>query len=448
MKKKIKYMGVIFLIGTIFLYFSCKDGNRARNKSAAELSPEEHTGETAEHEKDKSRAEKISKPALKKKIMYRSTMNPNEISDKPGKDSMGMEMVLFEVEEAEISEVSGRVQVRISPERQQTIGVKTEVVKFQPFHKVLRTVGRVDYVEPNMAFVNIKFDGWVEKLYVDSTGRMVKEGDPLLDIYSPELVAAQQEYLLAIKAKKSLEKAGTYDSGSSMLKSAQEKLKLWDIQEKQIEELEQTGEAKKILSIYSPSKGFVIEKNVLQGQKIMSGENLYKIADLSKVWIYGEIYEYELPFIKAGQMVKISLSYYPGESFKGKITYIYPYLSAETRTNRIRIEVDNSRFKLKPEMYANLEIQVDYGSRLVIPADAVLDAGERKIAFVDKGDGYLEPREIKVGVRGDNVYEVLEGIVEGEKVVTSANFLIDSESSLKAALKQMVKGSPGGHEHD
>jgi len=481
MKKKIRYIGFLILSGAIFLYFSCKGGNRTQNKLASDSSHKAHAGDILDQDRDKLKAqkqifqcpmhpnytsdkpgecpicgmdlvpvEKEEKPTPKKKIMYRSTMNPNEISDKPGKDSMGMEMVPFEVEEIGTPEVSGRIQVRISPERQQMIGIKSEIVKLRPFHKLLRTVGRVDYVEPNMVLVNIKFDGWVEKLYVNSTGMMIKKGEPLLDIYSPELVSAQKEYLLALKADKSFEKNSGLDSGSlsSILKSAKEKLRLWDIQEGEIKKLELTGEVKKILTLYSPGSGFVIEKNVLQGQKIMSGENLYKIADLRKVWIYGEVYEYELPFVKAGQEVIISLPYYPSESFKGKITYIYPYLNAETRTNRIRIEVENPDFKLKPEMYANLEIHIDYGQKLAIPADAVLDAGEKKIAFVDKGDGYLEPREIKLGVKGEDLLEVLEGVIEGERVVTSANFLIDSESSLKAALKQMTKGTPGGHEHD
>jgi len=388
-------------------------------------------------------------PAPKKKILYKSTMNPNEISDKPGKDSMGMEMVPFEVEEGvPTAEVAGRISVKISPERQQMIGVKSEVVKYQSLRRMLNIVGRVDYVEPNVVFVNLKFEGWVEKLYVDSTGKMVKKGEPLLDIYSPDLVSSQQEYLLAMKARKSLETEKSAESGLTMIKSAREKLRLWGITDKQIEDLEKTGEVKIVLTIYAPGSGFVIEKNVLRGQKIMAGENLYKIADLSKVWILGEIYEYELPFIKIGQEATISLAYLPGKPFAGKITYIYPFLNPETRTNKIRIEVANPGFQLKPEMYANLEIQVDYGTKLTVPESAVLNAGDKKIAFVDKGDGYLEPREIKVGVKGEDVYEVLEGLSEGEKVVTSAGFLVDSESSLKAALSQMIKGASGDHKHD
>lgn len=280
------------------------------------------------------------------------------------------------------------------------------------------------------------------KLYVDSTGRAVRKGEPLLDIYSPELVSAQQEYLIALKAGKTLGDAST------ILRSAREKLRFWGVTDSQVEDLGGTGQFKKTVTVYSPGSGIVIEKNVVQGQKIMAGENLFKIADLSRVWILGEVYEYELPFIKTGQEAKISLSYYPGESFAGKIIYIYPYLKPETRTNQVRIEVANPGLKFKPEMFVNLEIHNDYGTRLTVPADAVLDAGDTKFVFVAKGNGYFEPREVKLGVRGEDVYEVLGGLSEGENVVTSANFLIDSESSLKAALSRLTKAAAGEQKHD
>jgi len=282
----------------------------------------------------------------------------------------------------------------------------------------------------------------VEKLFVNSTGRAVRKGEPLFDIYSPELVSAQQEYLIALKAE------ATLGDAASILKSAREKLRLWDITDSQVEELGRTGEFKKTVTVYSPGSGVVIEKDVVQGQKIMAGENLFKIADLSRVWILGEVFEYELPFVQTGQEVRVSLSYYPGESFRGKIIYIYPYLSPETRTNQVRVELNNPGLKFKPEMFANLEIQVDYGTRLTVPADAVLDAGDTKIVFVAKGEGYFEPREVKLGVRGEDVYEVLGGLSDGENVVTSANFLIDSESSLKAALSRMTKTAAGEPKHD
>lgn len=459
---------ILFLGGILLASFSCSQGERTEAPQA----PSSLGGKTASVEKKalytcpmhpayisdkpgdcpicgmklvplKEEEPSAEKSAPPKKTMYKSTMMPNEVSDKPGKDSMGMDMVPFEVEESgAVTEVGGRIQVKISPDRQQLIGIKTAPVRSQPLHKLIKAVGRVDYAEPNISVVNLKFDGWVERLYVNSTGRAIRKGEPLFDIYSPELVATQQEYLIAVKAGTVL------DDASSILRSAREKLKLWDILDSEIEELERTGQAKKTVTIHSRGSGIVIEKNVVQGQKIMSGENLFKIADLSRVWILGDIYEYELPFIKTGQEARISLSYYPGESFAGKITYIYPYLKPETRTNQVRIEAENPGLKLKPEMFAGLEIHVDYGTRLTVPSDAVLDAGDTKIVFVAKGDGYFEPREVKLGVRGEDLYEVLGGVSEGENVVTSANFLIDSESSLKAALNRMTRTAAEERKHD
>ena len=433
MKTKIRIAVLCLTAAAIVLYVACKgsDGTAPAAGSAGRIHDQAEKAKTEEP------------PAPKKKVMYRSTMNPGEVSDKPGKDSMGMDMVPFEVEESgAVTEVGGRIQVKISPERQQLIGIKTAVVRSQPIHKLIKAVGRVDYAEPNISIVNLKFDGWVEKLFVNSTGRAVRKGEPLFDIYSPELVSAQQEYLIALKAGAALGDATT------LLKSAREKLRLWDVTDSQVEELERSGQFKKTVTVYAPGSGIVTEKNVLQGQKIMAGENLFKIADLSRVWILGEIYEYELPFIKTGQEVKISLSYYTGESFAGKIIYIYPYLKPETRTNQVRIEVANPGLKLKPEMFASLAIHVDYGTKLTVPTDAVLDAGDTKIVFVAKGDGYFEPREVKLGVRGQDMYEVLGGVIDGENVVTSANFLIDSESSLKAALSRMTQTAAGAHKHD
>jgi Cu(I)/Ag(I) efflux system membrane fusion protein len=378
----------------------------------------------------------------KKKIMYRSTMIPGEVSEKPGKDSMGMEMVPYEVEETAPA-VSGRVAVRISPERQQLIGVRTTVLKFQPITRTIRAVGRVAYAEPRVKLISLKFDGWIERLYVDRSGMLVRKGQPLFDIYSPDLVAAEQEYLLAVRARNTLGEAG-----ESVLKSARERLRLWDIGDKEVEALERTGEVRRTLSLFSPDSGFVVEKRVLEGQRITAGEELFKIADLSRVWVLGDVYEYELPFIKNGQDVAMTLTSFPGREFRGTIAFIYPYLNPATRTNTIRVDVANPGFMLKPEMYANLSIREDLGRRLAVPADAIISSGQETFAFVDKGGGYLEPRRVKLGVKGTDVYEVLSGLAEGERVVTSANFLIDSESSLKAALEQMTRGSAGDGRRD
>ena len=337
-----------------------------------------------------------------------------------------------------MSMVEGLSTVRITPQKQQMMGVKTAFVQKKPFCKTIRIVGKIDYAEPNIVQVYAKFEGWVDKLYVDFTGKLIQKGQPLLEVYSPDLVSTQREYLLALSFQKMMENARDSSFRSSLLLNAtRQRLKFWDITDQQIEELERTKKIKKSLILNSPANGFVATKNVFEGKKLSLGESLYTIADISKVWILGEVYESDLSFVKVGQEVKINLSYYPSETFKGKIIFIYPYLDAKTRTNKIRIELENPDFRIKPEMYANLYINADYGLKLIIPKEAVLDSGKKKIVFIAKSDGYFEPREVKLGLESDEGYEVKEGIVEGEKVASSAVFLIDSESNLKAAISQM-----------
>jgi Cu(I)/Ag(I) efflux system membrane fusion protein len=335
--------------------------------------------------------------------------------------------------------------VQISPERQQLIGVKIGVVEMKPLEKVIRTVGRVDYDEKRIVTVSIKIGGWIEDLYVDFTGRFVRQGEPLLTIYSPELVSTQEEYLIALRAKKDLIKSPFPEvagSGNSLAESAKRRLKLWDISDDQIKTLEESGQAKKTLTLYSPFSGFVLEKSAYKGMNVMPGMALYKLADLSVVWLYADIYEYELPFIRLGQQASIQLSYIPGETFSGRAIYIYPSLNPETRTAKVRFEIPNSHERLKPEMYANVEIKVRLGQKLAVPEGAIIDTGIRQLAIVDKGSGYFEPREVKVGSKVEGYYEVIKGLKAGERVVTSANFLIDSESKLKEAVGGMA-GMPG-----
>lgn len=334
--------------------------------------------------------------------------------------------------------------VQISPERQQLIGVKIGKVEMRPLEKIIRTVGRVDYDERKVVTVSPKIGGWIEDLYVDFTGRFVRQGEPLLTIYSPELVSTQEEYLIALRAKKDLVKSPFPEvaaSGNSLAESAKRRLKLWDISDDQIKALEESGQAKKTLTLYSPFSGFVLEKMAFKGMSLMPGMALFKLADLSTVWLYADIYEYELPFIRLGQQAAIQLSYLQGEIFTGKTIYIYPSLDPNTRTARVRFEFPNPDGKLKPEMYGNVEIKVHLGQRLVVAEGAIIDTGLRQMAIVDKGDGYFEPREVKVGAKVDHYYEILKGLKAGERVVTSANFLIDSESRFKEAV-----GAPG-HAH-
>jgi len=338
--------------------------------------------------------------------------------------------------------------VQISPERQQLIGVKIGTVKMRLLEKVIRTVGRVDYDEKRIVTVSPKIGGWIEDLYVDFTGRFVSRGEPLLTIYSPELVSTQEEYLIALRAKKDLAKSSFPEvagSGNSLAESAKRRLKLWDISDDQIKALEESGQVKKTLVLHSPFSGFVLEKAAYKGMNVMPGIALYKLADLSVVWLIADIYEYEIPFIRLGQQASIQFSYLPGEIFTGKAIYISPLLDPNTRTAKVRFEFSNLHGKLKPEMFANVEMKIQVGQKLAVPEEAVIDTGLRQIAIVDKGSGYFEPREIKVGAKVENYYEVIKGLKAGERVVTSANFLIDSESKLKEALGGMAGMEHGGH---
>lgn len=330
--------------------------------------------------------------------------------------------------------------VEIPLDKQQLIGVKTAEAAMKPMQKTIRTVGRIEYDERKLVTINTKFEGWIEKLYVDYTGRYVKKGEPLADIYSPELVATQQELLSALKwAKHNAERSTQYaelnnmfsEDAEKIVDSARQRLNLWDITDEQIKKIEETGKPIKTLTVFSPISGYVIQKMALQGMRVMPGEKLFDIADLSTVWVISDIYEFDLPLIKVGQTAKISLSYFPGKDFSSAIDYIYPALAGETRTARVRFTIPNSSAQLKPQMFTNVEIKVDMGKRLAIPNDAVIDTGTRQIVYVDKGEGNFEPREVILGLKADGVTEVISGLEAGEKVASSATFLIDSEAQLK-----------------
>lgn len=376
-------------------------------------------------------------PGAHKKIVYRSTMNPNEMSDRPGKDSMGMDMVPEEIDApvAGNAAVDGRVAVKVSAQKRQLIGVRTAPVEKEPFIRTIRAVGRVTYDESRLRTVFTKVSGWVERLYANTTGQLVKEGEPLLSIYSPDLVSSAQEYLLALRGRDQLagsEMAG--DSGDRLVESARRRLLLFGLTPQQISALPKTGEAPTTMTLQAPISGNIIARYVTQGDRIEPGTKLLDIAELSRVWVLAEIYEYELPFVRLDQVATMTLSYLPGRTFEGRITFIYPTLSEATRTVKVRLEFPNPDFILKPEMYAQVEIRSDLGERLSIPESAVISTGTREIAFVDRGEGYFEPRELKLGIRLADRFEVLAGVTAGERVLTSGNFLVDSEAKLKAAL--------------
>ena len=361
-------------------------------------------------------------------------------------DMSGLTVESLKKQGVKMTEISGDA-VFVSPERQQISGIRFGQVSVQNMEKVILTVGKLEFDEKKIATVSPKIGGWVEDLYVDYTGKMVRKGQPLLSIYSPDLVSAQEEFLLALKIKKiyTAQPSAEWSSqGESLLQSARKRLLLWDISPKQVENLEKTGEIKKNLVLYSPVDGFVMEKMVFKGMGIMPGTSLYKIGDLSSVWVIADIYEYELPFVQVGQKALITLAYYPGESFEGTATYIYPSVDPKTRTAKVRFDLPNPEFRLKPEMWANVELKIPLGRKLAVPEDAVMDTGEMQMAFVDRGQGYFEPRHIQVGSKVKGYYEVLSGLRDGEKVVTSANFLIDSESRLSGAMGGMAGM---GHQH-
>jgi Cu(I)/Ag(I) efflux system membrane fusion protein len=336
--------------------------------------------------------------------------------------------------------------VMVSPERQQLIGLKTGTVEYRSLERTIRTVGVVEFDERRLADVNVKIEGWIESLLVNFTGERVKKGQPLLTIYSPDLVSTQEEYVLALRAKETLAKSRFTDiasGGESLVEAARRRLQFWDISDEEIAALERTKTPRKSLTIASPIDGVVIEKMAFLGKKVMSGETLYKVGDLSTVWVQGEIYEYEVPLVKRGQAAAVTLAAYPGERFHGTVTYVYPVLQEKTRTVKVRFELSNTNdWKLKPQMYANVALQVPLGKRLVVPDEALLDSGTRQLVFIDKGQGTFEPRDVKVGVRTDAYAEILAGLSVGDRVVTSANFLIDSESQLKSAVGGMG-GMPG-----
>ena len=331
--------------------------------------------------------------------------------------------------------------VEISQEKLQSVGVRFESAERRSLEREIRTVGRAEIDERRMARVNVKIDGWIQDLNVNYTGQRVERGQLLFTLYSPELLATQREYLLALKATNMLKNNPSprvVEDSFSLLDSSRQRLKLWDITDAQIQELERTGQASKTVAFYSPISGIVIEKKTLAGARVNPGDEIYTIADLSQIWIVADIYEYELPFIQVGQRAVVTLSYDPGRVLNGRAAFVYPTLDPETRTAKVRFEVPNPGERIKPEMYANVQLKIPLGRRLAVPRDAVLESGERQVIFINHGEGKLEWRNAKLGVQAGDWVEILEGVKEGELIVTSANFLVDSESRLKSAIGGMA----------
>jgi len=344
-----------------------------------------------------------------------------------------------------------RAPIRLDAAQQQAIGLTWGTAERRPLEKVIRTVGRLDFDERRLAQVTLKVSGFIEELYANYTGQPVRKGDPLFTLYSPELLTAQREYLLARETERRLRQSSLPEarvSAASLAGASRERLRLWDLSPQQMRALEESGQARRTLTIYSPIAGVVIEKMAVAGQRVEPGMTLYRIADLSTIWVYGDVYEYELPFVKVGQEASLALTAYPEQRFTARVAYVAPMLDAKTRTAKVRFELPNSPDQLlRPEMYGTVELRVPLGERLVVPRTAVLDSGRRQVVFADGGDGRLVPREVRLGGRFDDAVEVLDGVAAGERVVTSANFLVDSESKLQAAESMMgMMGALGmGH---
>ena len=337
--------------------------------------------------------------------------------------------------------------VMVSARKQQMMGVRTEKAEIIPLTHTIRTVALVAVDERRLVHVNIKLEGWVEKLYVQFTGEKVRKDQMLFEIYSPELVSSQEEYLLALKAVRTLgasEFPEIAESAHRVLQSTDERFALWDITPDHIVDLERTGKVLRTLPLHSPISGYVLKMNVREGEYITPATEAYTLADLSNIWVLADLYEFEIPYVQLGQKAQITLPYFPNEMFEGRVTYIYPVLDPKTRTVKVRFELPNPDWKLKPDMFANVNMQISLGERLVVPSTAVLDSGTRQVVFVDEGRGMFEARNVALGVRTRDWYEIRKGIKPGDMVVTSGNFLIDSESSLKAATGMMMPGMDMG----
>ena len=377
-------------------------------------------------------------PGGRKVQYWRSPMDPNFIRNAPGKDNMGMDLVPVYADESQ-----GGPSIRIDPVTEQGMGVRYDVVRKGPLARTIRTVGIVKYNETGLGMVTTRVNGWVQKLYVSQTGVQVHEGDPLFDFYSPQLYSAQEELLVTLRSARTGGGAAAPGGGmaQSRLESARDRLRLYDISEDQIQELERDQKIHKSMVIKAKLTGIVTDKAVTEGQYLDAGMMAYKIADLSTVWVIGRVFEADTQYLRLGQEAHMTLDYLPGRVWRGHVTYIYPYLEEGTRELPVRMEFHNPGYALKPGMYATIEIQSRLADQAVlVPALAVINTGMRQVAYVMREPGKFEPRELKIGVRsGANELQILSGLQPGEKVVVSGQFLIDSEASLREASLKMLK---------
>lgn len=384
-------------------------------------------------------------------LYYRNPMGLPDVSPIPKQDSMGMDYIpVYEGEDA------GGDQISISPQKVQKLGVRTEPAQRRILSRPVRAVGLIGPDERRLFIVAPRFEGWIERLLVNSTGQTVKRGETLMAVYSPALITAQREYLMAGEGLRTVDPipapplspgqippapllpqgAKGRERMNQLTETALQRLRNWEISDDQIERLRREGKPQQNLLLKSPVDGVVLEKTAIQGMRFMPGEALYRIADLSMLWLIVEVFEQDLNLIRPGQDAQITVNAFPGEEFHGKVAFIYPTLNAQTRTAQVRIELPNPQGRLRPAMYASVLLAAgsDRAPVLTVPASAVLQSGIRQVVLVELGEGRYQPREVRIGRRGDEQVQVLEGLSDGERVVTSANFLIDAESNLKAAL--------------
>lgn len=373
-------------------------------------------------------------------LYWYDAMNPSFHSSKPGKAPDGMDLVPKYADQESAMKNMPPGTAQISPRWQQLIGVRTDKVARKRLVRTIRTVGMVVPNATTIARVHVKIAGWVNKVYVNFVGKLVKKGDPLFSLYSPDLVSTEQEYLIARQGQQDLGQSpypAVARGADSLLNATRERLRLWDISERQINQIETSGKVSKTITLDSPISGFVMQRNLYEQTYVTPETELYEIADLSTIWVEAQVYEYEAPFVHVGQRATMQLTYLPGKTYVGRVSYIYPTLDPDTRTVKVRLEFPNPNFELKPDMYANVDLDIDYGVQTIVPSEAVLNSGTRQIVFLAQPGGYFEPREIQVGPQVDDQYVVLGGLKAGDTIVTSGNFLIDSESRLGAAMNGM-----------
>jgi len=375
-------------------------------------------------------------------LFYRSPMKPDQTSPTPRKDEMGMDFVPVYADEAAGggATVPGLATVTIDPARQQLIGMRTAPVTTGPVAGSWRTTGRVQVDPTRVRKTNVKVDGYVDRLYVDFVGRPVRRGQPLFSIYSPELLAAENEYVLALQTRDALRNAeASNPDGATLVEASRRRLQLWDVPGSEIARLEATRKASRTLTFLSPVSGVVTAKNVVQGASITAGEAPFEITDLDEVWVMADAYEGDLARVRIGMPATLTLQAYPGRTFSGRVAFIDPILDPATRTAKVHMHFANPGAVLKPEMYGDVVLESHERTGLLIPADAVVSAGTRDVVFVALGGGKFTPRQVQLGLKSGNEVEVQSGLLPGEQVVTRANFLIDSESQLRASLAALAE---------